>query len=349
MRAPERFNAARAALTARRVPEALDGFLQARALGAPLDDCDAALWECLMLLGRYAEAWGLSDTIESREHQPAGDRLHDGRPLAGRHVMLRCLHGFGDALQFIRYAPQLCAQAASLCVECHADIVPLLGACDGVERVITWGEHAPVPTPRWDVQLEIMELPRLFRAIPETIPCTFPYLKASRLEQDQDTARFAHTMWSRRACGGLQVGFSWRSSGWNPLRSLALGELLPAFEGHSGLDLYSLQTDGSRELEAVRKGANAPAANIEAAFPQLALRIAALDCVVTVDGVLAHLAGALGVPVLLLLPQAADWRWGLEDTTPWYPRTRLFRQQQPGDWSAPVAQMRAALQHLSEV
>ncbi len=346
MQAAELLDAARAALTARRVPQALDGFLAARSLGAPLDDCDAALWECLMLLGRYAEAWALSDTIESREHQPAGDRLHGRRPLAGRHVMLRCLHGFGDALQFIRYAPRLCAQAASLCVECHADIVPLLGACDGVERVITWGEHAPVPAPRWDVQLEIMELPRLFRATPETIPRAFPYLKASQLEPDQNTARFAHTMRSRRAHGRLQVGFSWCSSGWNPLRSLALGELLPAFEGHPGLDLYSTQLDGAWELEAELKAENTSAANIEAAFPQLALRIAELDCVVTVDGVLAHLAGALGVPVMLLLPHAADWRWGLEDTTPWYPQTRLFRQGQPGDWSAPVAQVRAALRHL---
>ena len=344
MRAAESLDAARVALTARRVPAALDGFRQARSLGAAPDDCDAGAWECLMLLGRYAEAWERSDAIEQRGPQPAGDRFWDGRPLAGRHVMLRSLHGFGDALQLIRYAPQLCAQAASLCVECHADIVPLLAACGGVKRVITWGEYAPVPAPHWDAQVEIMELPRLFRATPETIPCTFPYLQTSRLTPDQDTATLVHAMQSKRASGRLQVGFSWRSSSWNPLRSLELGRLLPAFDDAASTNFYSLQPGGSRELEAE----NAPATNLEAAFPQLALRMAALDCVVTVDGVLAHLAGALGLPVLLVLPHAADWRWGLEDTTPWYPRTRLFRQQQPGDWRAPVAQVRAALRHLKK-
>ncbi len=344
MQAGELLDAARRTLTARRVSEALEGFLQARSLGASLDECDAGAWECLMLLGRYEEAWERSDAIERRGLQQAGDRFWDGRPLAGRHVMLRCLHGFGDALQFIRYAPQLCAQAASLCVECHPEMLPLLAACDGVERVITWGEHAPTPAPHWDAQVEIMELPRLFRATPQTIPRTFPYLHPSRLEADRETEKIVHTMQARRAQGRLQVGFSWRSSGWNPLRSLPFGELLPAFEDAASADLYSLQPDGFRELETE----NAPSANVEAAFPQLALRMAALDCVVTVDGVLAHLAGALGLPVLLLLPHAADWRWGLENTTPWYPRTRLFRQAQPGNWRAPLAGVRAALQHLTK-
>ncbi len=304
-----------------------------------------------MLLGRCAEAWKCSDAIEERGSPTPNrltgrltDRLTDARAPAGRHLILRCLHGFGDALQFIRYAPQLCAQAASLCVEAHADMLPLLAACNGVERVITWGEHAPVPAPHWDAQLEIMDLPRLFRASPDTMPSTFPYLQSARLAPDQDTGNLVHMMRAQRAAGRLQVGFSWRSSGWNLLRSLTLSELLPAFGDAASADLYSLQQGSARELA----DQNAPAKNIEAAFAQLALRMAALDCVVTVDGVLAHLAGALGLPVLLLLPHAADWRWGLEATTPWYPRTRLFRQRTPGDWSGPVAEVRAALRHLNQ-
>ena len=106
-----------------------------------------------MLAGCWEDAWAASDAIFSRRQGPP--EFWDGAPLAGRRVMLRCLHGFGDALQLIRYAPLLRAEARSLCVETHPEMVPLLEACDGVDQVITWSPPARAP-PAWDAQVEIM-------------------------------------------------------------------------------------------------------------------------------------------------------------------------------------------------
>ncbi len=283
-----------------------------------------------MFLGRWEDAWAASDAIVQRKGG-AGD-FWDGAPLTGKRVMLRCLHGFGDALQLIRYAPMLRAEARSLCVETHGQMVPLLRACDGVDEVITWDAPPPEP-PVWDAQIEIMELPWMFRSTPETVPARFPYLHAAQLPGDPAFAERVHGR------GRLQYGFSWRSSNWNPLRSVPFAQLAAALDGLDA-DGYSLQQDGAAELAGTRFE------NIEDEFPTLASRMAELDCVLTVDGVLAHLAGALGLPVLLLLPYAADWRWGLGERTPWYPGTQLFRQQTPGDWRVPLQRAMEALRKL---
>ncbi len=295
-----------------------------------------------MLLGRHEAAWRRSDAINARRHKPDPQRLWDGHALTGRHVMLRCLHGFGDALQLIRYAPQISKQSASLCVQAHPEMLPLLRACDGVDRLTTWGAESSEPEPFWDAQVEIMEVAEIFRAPFGTVPVALPYLHATRLAIGEETPGIQRTMRQRRTGGRWQVGISWRSSNWNPQRSLSLKPLAAAYANLPGCDWYSLQQHGREELA----GSSLSITNIEAGFADLAARMAVLDCVITVDGVLAHLAGALGVLVLLLLPHAADWRWGMGETTPWYPRMRLFRQAAPDDWSVPLAGARAALAHL---
>jgi hypothetical protein len=335
---------ARHLLAERSVTESLCSFGEAERAGADADACAAGRWECAMLLGQYEAAWQASDEIGVREQATGSQRFWDGTPLAGKRVMLRCLNGFGDALQFIRYAPKIRGQAASLCVEAHPEIVSLLRACAGVEHAITWGQHAPAEPPPWDAQIEIMELPRIFRATSATVPVVFPYLDPKCLPGTPSTTVLIRTMQGRRREGRLQVGVAWRSSNWNPLRSLPLPSLATALETLEHCDFYSLQEDGARELAHI---SNPNISNVETVFTDLALRISQLDLVLTIDGVLAHLAGALGIPVLLLLPYAADWRWGLEARTPWYPRATLFRQQSPGDWSYPVHGAVTALRHLT--
>ncbi len=293
-----------------------------------------------MLLGRWNEAHQVSDEIEAGRADGT-QRFWDGQPLAGRRVMLRCLHGFGDALQFIRYAPLLQEASASLCVEANPELLPLLRACDGVGQVICWGPDAPAVEPPWDAQIEIMELSRTFRSTPADVP-TGAYLRAARLPVTEQTRRLSELIRQKRAKGCLQVGVSWRSSNWNPLRSVPFSELSASLDGLGSCTFWSVQQGGTEERAEVRHFIN-----IETDLADLAVRLSLLDCVVTVDGVIAHLAGALGLPVLLLLPFAADWRWGLADTTPWYPRARLFRQMEAGAWNTPLRQMRRALEHLS--
>ncbi len=313
-------------LEAREVAAALAAFANAKQAGAEADACDAGRWQCLALLGRYGEAWAVSDEIAARAPGP----FWDGQPLAGKRVIVRCLHGFGDALQMARYAPLLRARTAGLVFEANPEIVPLLRASDGVDEVVTWDPPPPEP-PEWNAQVEIMELPWILRSLPADIP----YLRVEKLSAPD--LRAAEILERKRA--RPQIGFAWRSSDWDLRRSLPLATLARALP--EGADLLSLQQAGGPELAAFPRFRN-----LEAAFPELAVRMAALDAVVTIDGVLAHLAGALGLPVLLLLPFAADWRWGLEAETPWYPRARLFRQTTPGDWARPVEAVREHLKRM---
>ncbi len=225
------------------------------------------------------------------------------------------------------------AQTAGLIFEAHPAILPLLRACDGVSEAITW-DPPPAEPPVWDAQVEIMELPWIMR----TVPSLKSYLRAEGLAASPETQALLAAIAERKTTRP-QIGLAWRCSDWNPHRSVPLDVLARALP--EACDLYSLQQAGGPELAAFPRIRDAAAA-----FPDLAVRMAALDAVITIDSVLAHLAGALGLPVLLLLPFAADWRWGLEARTPWYPRTRLFRQPTPGEWVAPVA---AAREHLTRM
>src|SRR5437764_4797806 len=143
----------------RRIVEALSAYDQAERSGHDPDQCAGGRWMCWMLLGRFDRAWQESAAIAQRG-APDPNRFWDGKPFTGKRVILRCLHGLGDAIQFIRYAPMLRSQAAGLIVETHPEMVDLLRGVDGIDQVISWLD----PAPEWDQQIEIMELPRALGA-----------------------------------------------------------------------------------------------------------------------------------------------------------------------------------------
>ena len=127
--------------------------------------------------------------------------------------------------------------------------------------------------------------------------------------------------------------------------------MLSALHSLPRVDLWSLQygTDAHAELLAACAQGAIAARILDTDFASLALAMAELDAVVTVDGVVAHLAGSMGLrSLVLLLPFAADWRWGLRNATPWYPRAQLFRQSRPSDWSEPLRESCAALAYLTQ-
>src|SRR5436190_8391480 len=155
----------------RRIDDALSAYDQAEHSGHDPDQCAGGRWMCWMLLGRFDRAWQESEAI-ARRGAPDPNRFWDGRPFTGKRVILRCLHGLGDAIQFIRYAPALRRTAARLTVETHPELVSLLGGVRSVDDVITWTD----PAPQWDQQIEIMELPRALRATVSTIPSQTPYI-----------------------------------------------------------------------------------------------------------------------------------------------------------------------------
>ena len=144
-----------------------------------------------MLLGDFERAWHESDFISAKIFTDP-NRYWDGRPWKGQHLMLRCLHGLGDTIQFIRYAAVLKQHCCSLTVQTHPQLVTLLQGVPGIDRVCTWGSSDLEDTSDWDLQMEVTELPRALRTTVGTIPATVPYIRVpkERIEWAADCFTF---------------------------------------------------------------------------------------------------------------------------------------------------------------
>jgi tetratricopeptide (TPR) repeat protein len=296
----------------------------------------------LLAMGRWREGWAeyewrgrIPGSLVER-FGPQG-RWRGEVPVAGRRLFLFWEQGLGDTLQFLRFAPLLRAQGAEVVLSVQDALVPLVrGFAPGVEVV---GEAARPGA--GELHCPIMSLPWVLGTEPATVPAAGGYLAA-------DPARVA--AWRARLPGDgrPRVGLAWSG---NPLHSNDRNRSLP-FAALAGLlgaevDWLCLQ----KESRAEDRAALAAEGRVRfvgegiADFADTAALAAMCDLVVAVDTSVAHLAGALGRPVWVLLPTPADWRWGMEgEATPWYAGARLFRRPLGGDWEATVAQVRAALE-----
>ncbi len=337
--ANELIESAEALLAARKLPEALQQFKSAQKYPADADRCSAGLWMINMLLGHFEEAWRESDAIRRRGAQDS-HRFWQGEDIRGRRVMLRCLHGFGDTVQFLRFAPLLAASASSLIVEVPPKLLKLARCFDGVGQVITWGEQAPATCPEWDVQIEIMELPYVLRCNLEDLPFSTRYLRLPQ-ESSSDLLQLEHATHGERV---FQIGVMCTAGAWNAARSIPLQVIEPVLQQENCV-FWNLQSgsDEASETTAISKGMRIDNSSLSS-IDGLAALISRLDLVITVDTLAAHIAGALGVPAYVMLRYEADWRWMHERSdSPWYPSLRLFRQSEPGDWASVVEDVRAAL------
>lgn len=299
----------------------------------------------LLQLGRYREGW---EEYEWRWGPPGGGdgplRMRDfGRPLwrgekLDGPLLIHAEQGMGDVLQFLRYLPMAAARTGGVALEIHAPLIPLVRDLPGVVAVTPRGG----PLPAFDAHIPIMSLARVFGAELETLP-TDPYLFA-------DPGRAAE--WADRldamAGDALRVGFVWAGSATfkgDALRSPRLNALAPLLDT-PGVAFFSLQKgDGRRDLEGrVMPPSFHDLDPLIGDFADTAAAMVNLDVVVSSCTAPVHLAGALGVPIWIALPFAADWRW-LErrEDSPWYPSARLFRQSAPGRWDDVVARLAAAL------
>lgn len=268
--------------------------------------------------------------------------LWDGAPLEGRTILLYAEQGLGDVIHFVRFAAQVKARGGRVLVESPRALLGLLASAPGIDGLVASGDVLPP----FDVQAPLMSLPRILAIRPDTVPAAVPYLEA-------DPARRA--AWRRRfdALPGLRVGLVWAG---NPQhahdrrRSLALDAFRPLGTTR-GVSFVGLQY-GPRSCQGL-----APPEGLELLhvgpelgdFGEAAAALAALDLVISVDTAMAHLAGALGIPVWVLVAFVPDWRWGLDgDSTPWYPTMRLFRQNRPGDWAGVMERVAAALEVLAQ-
>jgi len=314
----------------RRIPEALHAYNMAEKDGHPRHLCAAGRWMCWMLTGDFESAWRESDAIES-SHVIDPNHFWDGSPFDGKRVLLRALHGYGDAVQFIRYAPMLRRRAAKLIVQTHPELMPLLLTVDGVDQTMTWPDP-PLGQCCWDQQIEIMELPRAFRTTPASVPKRVPYISIERTLVESSRKRLARTTRPK-------IGLLWASSQYDTSRSMELAVLSPLLRV-SEFEFYSFQRGAERAQLECMSGRVSDTARHSAAIMDTAADLTNMDLVISVDTFAAHLAAALNRPVWLLLPHAADWRWMLvRSDSPWYPSMRLFRQPAPGDWNDVISEV----------
>jgi hypothetical protein len=292
-------------------------------------------WIQAMKSGNFAQAWEVSDAY-LRARLAAGMPPHtgprhlqhiwDGRSLVDKRVLVRCYHGLGDTIQFIRFAAPLRKIAREVVVWAQPPLLSLLATAPGVDHVLPL--HDGIPDVEFDCDLEIMELAHSLRVDDRSIRCAVPYFSVDRqLERLSKHRR------------ELAVGVVWRSGGWDERRSIPV-DRLSALSHVSGVRLFSLQC-GPAAPEAAR----IPAEDVASSdVGQAALTLSRLDLLISVDTFAAHLAGALGVRVWLLLHSDCDWRWMQHRTdTPWYPTMRLFRQPSAGNWATVIDEVMARL------
>lgn len=322
----------------RELGQAAEAFTQALRAGADEDRCSAGQWTLAMLEGRFADAWAQSDAIRQRG-KPDPNRFWNGEAIDGCKLMVRCLHGLGDSVQMLRYLPQLKERCRSVIVEVPPRLLPLASCFAGLEHAITWGENRPAIAPAWDVQIEVMELPYLFRTVVQDLPVQREYLTVP-FSLRQETA-------SRMSMGRApRVGVVWAASEWDASRCLPM-TCLERLLTVQGVEFWNIQ--GGKQHTSGAKSAVVAATRDAAAFgyglPLLSSVLANLDLVITVDTLAAHLAGAMGKPAWVLLQVQADWRWmHLRADTPWYPTLRLWRQPVQGDWDTLTSQVGTALE-----
>jgi tetratricopeptide (TPR) repeat protein len=324
--------------------EALAAFDRAVALDPAFSEAVLNRADLLLLLGRFDLGWREYERRRSRwtsAQRALGEerRWLGDADLAGKRLFVHHEQGLGDTIQFCRYLRMAQDQGAQTILSAQRPLRPLLRQL-GVP-ILDEGE----PPPDFDFQCSLLSLPLAFRTTLETIPAATPYLFAD----EERRRRFVAKLGAR---GKPRVGLAWSG---NPThkndhnRSVAFARLAPLLS--PTFDWVCLQDEIRPE------DAQAFAAGGKVAFHGDALRdfadtaglIDLMDLVITVDTSIAHLAGAMGKPVWILLPFKPDWRWMLGRTdTPWYPSARLFRQPAIGDWESVIGALASELAAAGE-
>lgn len=306
-------------------------------------DCADAHWllsHALLVQGKFEEGWSEYEWRWQKMSAAPYRRTDPGRrwkggELPGIHrILLYAEQGLGDAIQFIRFAPMVAARGGTVVVECHRELASLFRHVEGVSEVYVRGEEIP----QTDVECPLLSLAGVLGTTLDSIPSTVPYVwpGPSCVERWRDRCV--------DGTGRLRVGLVWAGNPGhrNDVNRSLRPEHLTGFGQCEGVRLFSLQKGEEGDARIVKPRGIA----IEELGPALrdmedtAGVIAHMDVVVTVDTAVAHLAGAMGKPVWMLVPFSPDWRWLLgRETSPWYPTMRIFRQAQPGGWGAVIARV----------
>jgi Tfp pilus assembly protein PilF len=318
-----------------------------RALGLKPDHADGhlALGQNLLALGDFEPGWL---EYEWRNQTEAGkgtlpkmtSAAWNGMRIPHGRLLMVGDQGYGDTIQFARYIPMAAERCEELILGCSAEMGPLLSSIPGVKQYC----HRWTDVPGHAAHCRLSSVPGLLHTTLETIPAKIPYLFADPVR----VAAWGERLGARLPPGTRRIGLAWTGRPTHPndrRRSLPLARLAPLATA-GGASFVSLQKPLPQSDEASLSlfPGLADISGELTDFGETAAMIANLDIVITVDTAMGHLAGALGKPVWILVPKAADWRWLLERSdSPWYPTARLFRQKTPGAWDPVIAEAAAAL------
>lgn len=318
-------------------------------------DCQTTQYNlatCYLALGRFSEGWKLYESrweaVEDLKSAKRGFAQPQwrGEPIEGRTILLHAEQGFGDTLQFVRYAPEVARRGGRVLLECPAPLVSLLQTVQGVTHVLQEGALLP----NFEFHCPLHSLPLVFGTTLESIPSDIPYVAA----HPEQVARWAANLGTTQS---LKAGLVWsgnRGAGksWAILRDKERSLPLAAFEQFgsvAGIRYVSLQKG-----EAAAQAKNPPEGLVISDpsdklqdFADTAALIANLDLVISVDTSVAHLAGAMGKPVWLLSRFNGCWRWLVDhEDSPWYPTMRILRQPKLGDWDSVIERAAEELRML---
>ncbi len=339
-----------------RLDEALESYGRAIALKPDFAEARANRAPILLLRGDFAQGWSdyerrwnVRNESNRQQKRKFPQPLWLGKkPIAGKTVLLVAVQGLGDTLQFCRYAPLVARQRATVLLQVQRPLVALLTTLDGVAAV--YGDDESLPA--FDTYCRMTSLPLAFQTTLSTIPAPIPYLRSSVPKAVQWRQKLGEKVRPR-------VGIVWSSlsrpneqEGWSVLdhRIIPLAKL--ANLRNSAIEFYSLQKGQPAEsqLEQLRAvNWDGPDLIDHTAelhdFSDTAALIEQLDLVISVDTSVAHLAGAMGKPVWVLLCFDSCWRWlSQRSDNPWYPTARIYRQKSPGDWEGVIDRVRHDLE-----
>jgi hypothetical protein len=289
-------------------------------------------WNKFMLNGDFESAWQLSDSIlhtqnaNENERPRHFQRIWNGQNLENKKVLIRCYHGLGDTIQFIRYVPKLELIASQTILWIQPELISLVETMKLKSRILPL--HNGSIDADYDIDIELMELPYIFRTTLADLPADVPYFDIEKS--------------LIRKNGKIAIGIVWKSGDWDHKRSIPY-PLMSSLNDLQNIQTYIIQRGAGLDERNDNRGIVFGSENIF----QAAKNIRALDLIITVDTMIPHLAGALAVPVWLLLNSRPDWRWMLNRTdSPWYPTMRIFRQKQFGIWDDVIEEVKQKLRNF---
>jgi tetratricopeptide (TPR) repeat protein len=323
-----------------RIDEALASYREAIAVDPENTEAHFGAALVKLCLGDFREGWKQYEYRWKKKEfaTPANGlpRWRGDQELHGKTILLIAEQGFGDVIQFVRYAPLVAACGAKVLVGVHSSLTDLVATVPGISQVL--GEDEALPDV--DLYCPLLSLPLAFGTELTTIPAKVPYIRP----YEERVAKWRNRLPQN---GRLRVGVCWsgtdRHSN-NRHRSLTLDRFTTILSV-PGVDFVSLQ----REIEQSETAILSDYAVTELGhefddFADTAAVVSMLDLVISVDTSVAHLAGAMAKAVAVLIPFSPDFRWLLDRTdSPWYPTMRLFRQTAIGDWSDPLDRLRKEL------